>query len=173
MSISSEAWSAHPDPYFIRYEKVRVPCGFQAAIEVKSRNGQLVSMRVKKSAFITRYLMHRAAFNNNGDYIGNVHIAHFLCRKMGIVPEPMHPGKICCIGKSRIDSKWYGWSHRAIYGFQIGDVVKKGDITASSGLIESYRLEHPEEDLSLPIGFVARTEEDARRMAIAFAEAVS
>ena len=26
------------------------------------------------------------------------------------------------------DGKWYGWSHRAVYGFGVGDKVKKGDI---------------------------------------------
>lgn len=30
------------------------------------------------------------------------------------------------LGKSD-DGKYYGWSHRAIYGFEIGDKVKKGD----------------------------------------------
>lgn len=26
------------------------------------------------------------------------------------------------------DGKWYGWSHRAVHGFGIGDKIKKGDI---------------------------------------------
>jgi hypothetical protein len=90
------------------------------------------------------------------------------------MPEKMRPeSKVCSIGKSRKDGKWYGWSHRAIFGFKIGDVVKEGDLTNTSGFIPEYLAEHPEEDLSLPIGFKAMTDEDARRMAIAFAEAVS
>lgn len=32
------------------------------------------------------------------------------------------------VGFSEADQKWYGWSHRAIYGFGIGSTVKKGDI---------------------------------------------
>lgn len=32
-----------------------------------------------------------------------------------------NPGKGC-------DGKWYGWSHRAVYGFGIGDVIKPGHI---------------------------------------------
>lgn len=32
------------------------------------------------------------------------------------------------LGKSS-NGKWYGWSHRAVYGFGIGDKVKKGDCT--------------------------------------------
>lgn len=31
------------------------------------------------------------------------------------------------VGKST-NGKWYGWSHRAVYGFGIGDKVKKGDV---------------------------------------------
>jgi hypothetical protein len=31
------------------------------------------------------------------------------------------------VGKGS-DGKWYGWSHRAVWGFGIGDKVKKGDI---------------------------------------------
>jgi len=26
------------------------------------------------------------------------------------------------------DRKWYGWSHRAVYGFKVGDKIKKGDV---------------------------------------------
>ncbi len=33
----------------------------------------------------------------------------------------------CCIGFNEKEQKWYGWSHRAIYGFGIGSIVKKGD----------------------------------------------
>lgn len=31
------------------------------------------------------------------------------------------------VGFSPKDNKWYGWSHRAIYGFGIGSSCKKGD----------------------------------------------
>jgi hypothetical protein len=31
------------------------------------------------------------------------------------------------IGFNQIEQKWYGWSHRAIYGFGIGSECKKGD----------------------------------------------
>jgi hypothetical protein len=31
------------------------------------------------------------------------------------------------VGFSPKDNKWYGWSHRAIYGFGIGSTCKKGD----------------------------------------------
>lgn len=31
------------------------------------------------------------------------------------------------VGFSPKENKWYGWSHRAIYGFEIGSTCKKGD----------------------------------------------
>jgi len=31
------------------------------------------------------------------------------------------------VGFSPKDKKWYGWSHRAIYGFKVGSKCKKGD----------------------------------------------
>jgi len=34
--------------------------------------------------------------------------------------------KVACIGFNPIEQKWYGWSHRAFFGFGIGSEVKKG-----------------------------------------------
>ena len=31
------------------------------------------------------------------------------------------------VGFSPKENKWYGWSHRAIYGFEVGSECKKGD----------------------------------------------
>ena len=112
------------------------------------------------------------AYNHNGDYIGNSKDAYRLCVKRGILPE-LGSGSVCSIGKSQKNSKWYGWSHRAIYGFKIGDTVKEGDCCASSGYTEEYLKEHPEEDESLSVGFTARGLGDCRKMAVAFAESVS
>jgi hypothetical protein len=61
------------------------------------------------------------AFNKNGDYIGDVKIAERLCDKMGIAPEMSGEADVCTIGFCAREDKWYGWSHRAIAGFGIGD----------------------------------------------------
>ena len=46
-----------------------------------------------------------------------------------INPEPSRPDHdYCSIGFCEKEQKWYGWSHRAMYGFGIGSGVKKGDI---------------------------------------------
>lgn len=43
-----------------------------------------------------------------------------------LIPQ-LQQAKVCCIGWSPREQKWYGWSHRAIYGFTIGSTVEKGD----------------------------------------------
>lgn len=34
---------------------------------------------------------------------------------------------VCCIGFNPKEQKWYGWSHRAMFGFGIGSKCSKGD----------------------------------------------
>lgn len=80
---------------------------------------------------------------------------------------------VCSIGFNEKEQKWYAWSHRAMSAFGIGNIVKKGDCTNTSGFTDEYLEDHPEEDISLPVGFTAKTLEDAKRMAIVFADSVS
>lgn len=116
----------------------------------------------------------KVAYTPTGEYIGDSKTAYRLCAKFGIKPEKSDSShNVCSIGFSEINQKWYGWSHRAIYGFAPGDEVKEGDCCASSGWTEEYLAEHPEEDTSLPVGFVAKDFDDAKKMAVAFAESVS
>jgi len=56
------------------------------------------------------------------------------------------------VGFSPKENKWYGWSHRAIYGFTIGSTCIKGST--------HYTEERGE--------WVAKTMEDAKQMAIDF-----
>ena len=112
--------------------------------------------------------------NVDGGYIGMEEDYKLLVEKYGLVliQKIKSTDNTCSIGYSPSENKWYGWSHRAIYGFTIGDVVKEGDLTANSGFIEEYRIQYPDEDMSLPIGYRAKDLNGAKRMAIAFAEAV-
>lgn len=61
----------------------------------------------------------QAAFAlESGCYIGDPKDAAHLAKR-GISPELADTKhKTCSVGKSRIDGKWYGWSHRAIRGFK-------------------------------------------------------
>lgn len=43
--------------------------------------------------------------------------------------DKTNPSRLqCTIGFSESELKWYGWSHRAYYGFGIGSKVKVGDV---------------------------------------------
>lgn len=110
----------------------------------------------------------------DGGYIGTKKEYDYLTKEKGLVLiQKIHEQhNTCAIGYCPKENKWYGWSHRAIYGFGIGDEVHEGDLTATSGLIEEYRIQHPELDMSLPIGYRAKNLLGAKRMAIAFASAV-
>lgn len=46
--------------------------------------------------------------------------------KRGINQIQSYDGNTACLGFNEDEQKWYGWSHRAIYGFGIGSECKKG-----------------------------------------------
>jgi len=105
-------------------------------------------------------------------YIGLLKDADKLAER-GIVPQRSHPDhNVCSIGFCDREQAWYGWSHRATYGFTVGYVAAEGDLVTTTGYIESYILEHPEKDRSVPVGFECKTLEDCKRCAIAFADSV-
>jgi len=119
------------------------------------------------------HIVVKSAYTPTGYYIGDPKMARFLITRRGIKPEKADPThNVCSIGFCERDQKWYGWSHRAIFGFGVGDVVKEGDCTASSGWTDEYLEEHPEDDTSLSVGFKAKDLIDAKRMAMAFASSV-
>lgn len=64
----------------------------------------------------------------DGSYIGDCKNADFF-EKKGIMPQaiPDSGNKVSSIGFCKDEQKFYGWSHRAIYGFGIGSKVKRGD----------------------------------------------
>lgn len=120
-----------------------------------------------------KVIITKQAYTPDGIYIGTPKTAHYLIVKKGIKPELSDTEhKVCSIGFCEKEQKWYGWSHRSIYGFGIGDKVKKGDCTNSSGWTAKYLREHPEKDRRLPVGFTAKDLNDCKRMAIAFADSV-
>ena len=119
------------------------------------------------------HVVMKSSYTPSGHYIGTPKMARFLIVKRGIKPELADPtNKVCSIGFCEKEQRWYGWSHRAICGFGVGDVVKEGDCTASSGWTDEYLREHPEDDTSLTVGFKAKDLVDAKRMAMAFASSV-
>lgn len=86
---------------------------------------------------------------------------HKFFNKHGIVPEKISPSsKINQIGFSEKEQAWYGWSHRAIYGFKVGAKAGPGKIGYETLKQENGPLE-------------AKTLDDCKKMAIAFAKEIA
>ena len=77
-----------------------------AGSEIENDDGKICYSKFDKS-FITRVGME-----SNIKYLAKLEITDELTHGVGFSPK---------------DNKWYGWSHRAIYGFEIGSECKKGD----------------------------------------------
>lgn len=129
---------------------------------------ELLKERVMRAGYILRTervtlggtdpVVMTSAYTPEGHYIGDAKSARFLVVQRGIRPQLRTAmSQVCSIGYNPWERKWYGWSHRAIYGFKVGSKAKKGDCHAET----------------LPVGFTAKTIADAKRMAEAFAESVS
>ncbi|GAH62592.1 unnamed protein product [marine sediment metagenome] len=66
----------------------------------------------------------RTTYTPSRDWIGDLKTAHYLCVKRGIAPEKSSPKHcVCSIGFCEKEQKWYGWSHRAICGFGLNDMI--------------------------------------------------
>ncbi len=102
-----------------------------------------------------------SAYDPNGGYIGSHTDAIRLVVKRGIIPRPVNPGHVCTIGFSTKDGKWYGWSHRAIFGFRKGSTCRKGD------------CHYVPRNRGGRGAWIAKSIADAKKMAIDFAESVS
>lgn len=100
---------------------------------------KIISKRVYKAGYEVRTeevslgegdkpCVMKSAYTQEGDYIGDPKSAYRLCKIRGIKPEKRtETSNVCSIGFSKNEKKWYGWSHRAIFGFGIGSETKRGD----------------------------------------------
>jgi len=63
--------------------------------------------------------------SENGIWIGDAKTALLLCKKKGLrnLQGRSPTGGIAVIGFNESEQKWYGWSHRAICGFGLGDRI--------------------------------------------------
>lgn len=104
-----------------------------------------------------------SGYNEKGDYIGNIKMVKFLTEKKFInhfeKTSPAH--SVCSIGFSEKLNKWFGWSHRAICGFGIGDKIFEEDF----GTDKTKFVEHGSKTI--------KTLDDAKQAAKNFARYVS
>lgn len=71
----------------------------------------------------------KSAYTHTGHYIGDTKLAHRLCitKNLTNLQKTHHSHCVCSIGFDKKKQKWYGWSHRAICGFGIGDKIFEGN----------------------------------------------
>lgn len=94
----------------------------------------------------------------DGGYIGEIKFAESLAQRDILAQLSADGHSVCSIGFSKREQKWYGWSHRAAFGFEIGHVVGDGDAGTGNGI---------------SVGFECQTLDDCKLCALAFADAVS
>jgi hypothetical protein len=87
--------------------------------------------------------------------IGDNKDAEYKCVQRGIIPQTKKDdSRVCSVGYSPKDGKWYGWSHRAIFGFAPGDVIDDPDhICHHEGVPVGYKAEHYQDAFFLACKF--------------------
>lgn len=109
----------------------------------------------------TQPVRMRICYTKDGKYIGEEKDGRYLVLDRGIVPEINRPDhSVCSIGFCPKENKWYGWSHRAIFGFGIGDEFYHADTCfGGPGSMQPKQI--------------IQTMDEARQSACNFAEDVS
>jgi hypothetical protein len=76
--------------------------------------------------------MH-SGYSLDGDYIGSADYARHLATRYGIRPEKADPEhRVCSVGYSEKNGKWYGWSNHAISPFDTrAEAVRFADSVSS------------------------------------------
>ena len=98
-------------------------------LDIRRRKGYVIRKEVVDmwgySSDLLKYkpgMVMDVAYTENGKYVGDPKSARFFFEKKGLTQlDVSKTGKTCNIGFSEKEKKWYGWSHRAICGFGIGD----------------------------------------------------
>ncbi len=87
-----------------------------------------------------------SVYNKEGHYVGTLKDAEFLLVERGLTKlQPVDKeSKVCQIGLDVRECKWYGWSHRAMFGFGVGDRITKD----SAGFKPSSKEEFIEKEIN-------------------------
>lgn len=109
---------------------------------------------------IIEQTMSNVPRSKEGHYMGSIGIAQQL-EEREIYPELIDDEhSVCSIGWCEKDQKYYGWSHRAIFGFGIGDKIFEEDFGDGKTPFDQHGA------------VTIETKEQARQSACNFAEHV-
>ena len=116
-------------------------------------------------------IIRRAMTNIGGHYIGEASWGHRIFVKRGLDDvQPQAEGQTCCVGFDVVKMEWYGWSHRAMVGFGIGDKIFDVDWKPKKSTTEEEmdKIKFIERG-----GRTIKTLAQAKKAALAFADYVS
>lgn len=140
-------------------------------IEEMSKFVDLRAKRIDDSDDLTsRVVMVAARSKQDGSYVGNLISTYkLLCRGIDEFYS-LKNGTCACTGFDSTNRIWYGWSHRAMMGFRIGQQLSWGTLN----LIKDEDDEEYKkiEELADRNGFTILNLKQARTCAKLFAEAV-
>ena len=125
--------------------------------KVKDLNPNTLRMKTfKRTDYMkTDVPMEKRTLKNLPRYTDKKAKVHFK-DWMGIKGQKIHSSHSAqSFGKADADGKWYGWSHRAIAGFGVGDTVKADTCGNTKG------------------EYVIKTDDQAKQVAMDFANDVS
>lgn len=106
-----------------------------------------------------------AYYAKDGSYIGDQKTANYL-RERGIAPQRAAPDcNVASIGFSEKDQVWWGWSHRAMSKFGVGDVFYRAGQATPYGNNDNENQDNPKR--------LIKDLDEAKACAIAFADDVS
>lgn len=98
--------------------------------------------------------------SNHLAYIGTKEMYEKFTKEIGITKFDLshYSHNTVSIGFSEENQKWYGWSHRAVHGFEIGFIVTENATTIND---------------RIDVGYEVKTLNGAKHLAEIFAESVS
>jgi len=111
------------------------------------------------------------AYALDGGQIGELERAEYLITERGILPERREregPSETANVGFCEREQKWYGWSHRAICSFGIGDRLFDDDWVSPDLMRSTEAMPYTERGAK-----IIATLDEARRAASNFAVPVS
>lgn len=117
-------WPNRKMPLIIMKE-TKFKAGYIVRIEIEDAIEYMGKPYKKNAQSIRRFLVMRKAYTPEGDWIGSPKEARFFIVKKSLskIQKTKPDHCICSIGFNEKEQKWYGWSHRAMCGFGIGDKI--------------------------------------------------
>lgn len=110
-------------------------------ILIKKIKKDFFDIHIEKTYWVGGESYGVGAYSKNGEYIGDPSEIFYVFNKFGVCEDlsSSRENGVICVGYSPKDKKYYGWSHRAIFGFGVGSKVKRGDTAYLPDTFEELR----------------------------------